>query len=54
MPMPTWIQTAAAPACIGWNDHDVPAQFTTCCTQAGELAAVGWITWDGSPIAIPG
>jgi hypothetical protein len=54
MPMPTWIQTAAAPACRGWNDHDVPAQFTTCCTHAGELAAVGSITRDGRPIAMPG
>ncbi len=26
----------------------------TCCTQAGELAAVGSITWDGRPIAILG
>ena len=29
MPMPTWIHTAEAPACIGWYDHAVPAQFTT-------------------------
>ena len=32
----------------------VPAQFTTCCTQCGELAAAGWMTCDGSPIAIFG
>ena len=32
----------------------VPAQFTTCCTQCGELAAVGSITCDGRPIAIFG
>ena len=32
----------------------VPAQFTTCCTQAGELEAVGSITWEGSPAAMAG
>ena len=53
-PMPIWIQTAAAPAWTGWNDHVVPAQFTTCCTQPGELAAAGWMTWPGRPAAIAG
>ena len=46
-PMPSWIHTAAAPAWIGWNDQAVPAQLTTCWTQTGELAAVGWITCAG-------
>ena len=32
----------------------VPPQLTTCCTQAGELAAVGSMTSDGSPPAIFG
>ena len=32
----------------------MPAQFTTCCTQCGELAAVGSMTCDGSPTAIFG
>jgi hypothetical protein len=32
----------------------VPAQFTTCCTQCGELAAAGSMTCDESPIAIFG
>ena len=53
-PIPAWIHTVAAPAWIGWYDHVVPAQFTRCCTQAGELDAVGSITRDGSPAAIPG
>ena len=28
--------------------------MTRCWTQAGELAAAGWMTWDGRPAAIPG
>jgi len=52
--MPTWIQTAAAAACTGWYDQDVPAQLTRCCTQAGELAAPGWMTCDGRPTTIAG
>jgi hypothetical protein len=44
----------AAPAWIGWYDHVVPPQLTTCCTQAGELAAEGSMTWDGRPTAMLG
>ena len=32
----------------------MPAQFTTCCTQVGELAAVGSITCEGSPAGMAG
>jgi hypothetical protein len=32
----------------------VPPQFTRCCTQAGEFAAVGSMTCDGMPAAIFG
>ena len=53
-PIPIWIQTTAAPAWIGWYDHAVPAQFTMCCTQPGELAAVGSMTCEGSPAAMAG
>jgi hypothetical protein len=53
-PIPIWIQTAEAPAWIGWYDQLLPAQFTTCWTQPGELAAVGSITCAGSPTAMAG
>ena len=32
----------------------MPAQFTRCCTQGGEFDAVGSITCEGIPAAIPG
>ena len=53
-PIPIWIQTAAAPAWIGWYDQLVPAQFTRCWTQPGEAAAAGWMTCEGSPTAMDG
>src|SRR6185437_16099074 len=53
-PIPTWIQTAAAPACTGWYDHAVPAQLTRCLTQPGDPSAAGAMTWPGSPAAIAG
>src|SRR5215472_19381012 len=53
-PIPNWIQTVAAPACTGWKDQLVPAQFTRCCTQVGEAAAVGSITCVGRPAGIAG
>ena len=53
-PIPTWIHTAEAPACIGWYDQVVPPTFTRRCTHCGEAAARGSMTCDGSPIAILG
>ncbi len=32
----------------------MPAQFTMCCTQPGELAAAGWMTCEGRPTAMAG
>ena len=48
-PSPTWIQTAADAAWIGWLDQMLTPLFTRCCTQPGEPAAAGCITLDGSP-----
>ena len=53
-PRPTWIHTEAAPAWTGWYDQAVPPQLTRCCTQAGELAAVGSMASEGRPAAILG
>jgi hypothetical protein len=39
---------------MGWYDQMVAPQLTRCCTQTGELAAVGWMTSAGSPAAIFG
>ena len=44
MPRPIWIHTAEAGAVIGWLLQIVAPAFTRCCTQAGEVAAVGSIT----------
>src|SRR5712691_4871169 len=54
IPMPTWIQTAAAPAAMGWKDQDEPAQLTRSRTQPGAPAAAGAMTLAGSPAAIAG
>ena len=53
-PIPTWIQTTEAAAWTGWYDQLVPAQFTRCWTQPGELAAAGLMTCPGSPPAMAG
>src|SRR6266478_8719277 len=53
-PIPTSIQTVAAPAWMGWYDQMVPPQLSRCWTQGGDAAAIGSITWEASPWAIFG
>ena len=52
-PMPTWIQTVDAAAAAGWLVHTVRAELTMCRTHEGDVAAAGWITWDGRPTGMP-
>ena len=49
MPSPSWIQTVAAAAWIGWLDQMVTPLLTTCCTHCGDVLAAGWITSGREP-----
>src|ERR1700722_1520528 len=52
-PMPTWIQTVAAAAAMGWKLQRFAPQFTRATTQPGEPASAAW-SRAGMPPAICG